>query len=337
MEQARRRAEREKMISKMKEAKRILVIVEKEYGPKNLKIDGHLKKEIELLFSNRKNKEYKIDFSEPIDVIPELKTLIEKYYRQTLPITDEYKEKAKKIVNILGLAVLQADGEAETLCAYLAIKGEVDAVLSEDTDVLAYGTPLLLSKIDIVKEKVTTILHKNIRSCTGFSTEEFRDLCILLSCDYNSRVIGFPPECSKHEKHRKAKKPVHIGAKAAVCMIDAYRNLEEVERHVVDTDPLNYRRCRELFTVPDTIPYIVVPYNQPIREEELRSFLKENKCAISIKFILDKWKPVPMVFDDDEEEKNDENDNSDIDKLVEEFDNPESDYYKLMEKIARIE
>jgi hypothetical protein len=81
----------------------------------------------------------------------------------------------------------------------------------------------------------------------------------------------------------------------------------------------------------------VVPYNQPIREEELRSFLKENKCAISIKFILDKWKPVPMVFDDDEEEKNDENDNSDIDKVVEEFDNPESDYYKLMEKIARIE
>ena len=102
----------------------------------------------------------------------------------------------------MGLAYLQALGEAETLCAYLAIKGQVDAVLTEDTDVMAYGTPVMLAFKDlkVTDEQVYGLHHKNILKDLEMNHEEFRDLCILLSCDYNERVKGFVPDGRNRKK-----------------------------------------------------------------------------------------------------------------------------------------
>src|SRR5205085_3124549 len=105
------------------------------------------------------------------------------------------------------------------------------------------------------------VSHQAILEDLEMTCEEFRDLCILLGCDYNDRIKGYPPDGKTH------KKPVSIGAKGAFAMITEYRRLEEVEKYVVDPDPLIYRRCREIFTPPDDLPNISIPYNRQIDKE----------------------------------------------------------------------
>jgi flap endonuclease-1 len=124
----------------------------------------------------------------------------------------------------------------------------------------------------------------------NMKSEEFRDLCILLGCDYNDRVKGYPPD----GKNRK--KPVGIGVKGAFWMINEYRRLEEAEQYMVDSDPLNYRRCRELFTPPVDLPNISIPYNGLIDRQGLVDFISLNKIRTNINYILSVWKPTKLNF-----------------------------------------
>ena len=85
-------------------------------------------------------------------------------------------------------------------------------------------------------------------------------------------------------------------------MIENYRRLEQVEEYLVDAGPLNYRRCRKLFTVPKDIPYAIVPYNKPVNYEKCEKFIAKNGCSISIDYIKDAWTPCDLTFDDDDVE-----------------------------------
>jgi flap endonuclease-1 len=198
---------------------------------------------------------------------------------------------------MLGLCCLQADGEAETLCAYLAINGDVDVVLTEDTDVLAYGTPFMMAYKDfkLGEGKIYGLFLPTILEALEMNEDEFRDLCILLSCDYNERVQGYPPNGKTH------KKPKGIGLKGAICMIKEYRRLEEVSNYVVDMTPLKYRRCRELFTIPTEIPFAIVPFNEEPDFEELNKFCTKNRLTVTIEYIRTCWKPTEIIYDDWEE------------------------------------
>jgi len=44
----------------------------------------------------------------------------------------------------MGMPVIQAPGEAEAFCAYLARKGKAFATVSEDMDSLTFGSPILI-------------------------------------------------------------------------------------------------------------------------------------------------------------------------------------------------
>ena len=91
-----------------------------------------------------------------------LMTLDDKLMKQTIMVNAYHNEQAISVIKALGLAYFLAKGEAETLCCYLAIKGSVDSVMTEDTDVLAYGTPIMMSKIDRRSCTFTEISHKQI-------------------------------------------------------------------------------------------------------------------------------------------------------------------------------
>jgi flap endonuclease-1 len=203
---------------------------------------------------------------------------------------------------MMGIPTFQADGEAEALCAHLAIHGYVDAVLTEDSDVLAYGTPWMVAfrTYKTTDEKIMGIYLPYVLDVMGYTVEEFRDLCILLSCDYNNRVKGFPPDGKKH------KNAVSIGRVAAVCMMDEYRSLEVVEDHVEDMSPLIYERCRELFTTPniEEIRELIKtkPYNGKPDMVKVKEFIEREGIYISIDYIKTCWEPAEIVFITSEEE-----------------------------------
>jgi len=127
-------------------------------------------------------------------------------------------------------------------------------------------------------------------------------LCILLSCDYNNRVKGYPPS----DTGKKCKKPECIGWVRAIAMINEYRRLENVEPYLEDATPLIYHRCRELFTsvskqeLDELIK--IKPYNSKPLIEEISRFLIKERLTVSIEYIEKCWEPVTLVFHDNSEE-----------------------------------
>jgi flap endonuclease-1 len=297
-ERARRRAEGAKKEEKINYGRALVKRLETEYLPNDRVPEDDLITEIKAIVGHRREKGPDItNYNDIYNIIAGMKSALNRQTRQNSPILKEYSVKAKEIVSIMGFSWFQAPGEAETLCAGLCCADLVDGVISEDTDVLAYGTPYLLSKIDLQNEKVTVISHADILATFEFTSEEFRDLCILLGCDYNDRCKGFPPD----GKNRK--KPVGIGEKGAMCMIEEYRTLEAAEIHMVDADCLNYRRCRELFTPPSVLELadIQIPYNRAVKRDELEAFMRANNVKIDADYIMDIWKPTEITFEGDED------------------------------------
>lgn len=327
-EQESRKEGSEKAKTRLRRAIEVRDLLLNKYIPKNIQLPEILQTECQTLLGyyekktseltdegilevttlvNRQKFQRLIDWAEPTDVYDALKDLIERLEKQTSPITNDQREKAWYIVQMMGIPAFQADGEAEALCAYLAIHEYVDAVFSEDTDVLAYGTPWMIALKDykLSDEKVKAVYLPDLIDALGYDIDEFRDLCILLSCDYNNRVKGYPPSKSG----KKCKKPKCIGWVGAVDMINEYRRLENIEPYLEDVKPLIYHRCRELFT-PVSKPELdkliqIRPYNSKPRLEEIGRFLAKERLTVSADYIEKCWEPAALIFHDGSESMSD--------------------------------
>lgn len=293
-EQDRRRAETQKAVERMEKCIKMRKNLQKNYLPFDDVPSSEMIEECRKLIGVRKGYPETTDYSCPQDICDSLTEVIERLRKSTYTITPEDKDNAAKIVKMMGLAAIQADGEAETLCAYLAVKGLVDAVLTEDTDVLAYGTPLMLSFKDykLHEKKLQGIYLPGLLEELELDTDEFRDLCILLSCDYNKRVKGFPPDGKKY------KKPVPIGEKHAYTMIQEYRRFEQLLDYIEDAAPLKYKRCRELFTIPKNVPQGLVPYNRPLDYKALQKLVNDNRLTVKIPYIEKCYQAPTLTFHD---------------------------------------
>jgi len=106
------------------------------------------------------------------------------------------------------LAFLQAKGcvcmkveevsEAEKLCSILCHLGVVNAVYSNDGDLIPMRTPVIIK--DIKDGAVQLYKHADIMSCLGFGSHaELMALCIILGCDFNERIRGFGPVTAMKE------------------------------------------------------------------------------------------------------------------------------------------
>ena len=293
-EQKRRRDENKKHLSRLSEAIEMRNLLQDSYlVSDDMPSDDIIRKCKNVIDPRKKKSDFTI-YSNVSDIIESLKSVIQKLEYQTIPITNEHKEMAKSIVEMMGLHMIQADGEAEGLCASLAVSGYVDAVLTEDTDVLAYKTPLMIAfkKYKISDEMVIGIHFESLLEEMDLSSDEFRDLCILLSCDYNDRVKGYPPDGKTH------KKPISIGAKHALTMIEEYRTLEIIEDHLEDANPLIYPRCRELFTPPPIDATMMIPYNLEPDYIKLAKFMEEYRVNIDINYIKDCYTHERIEFDE---------------------------------------
>ena len=306
-----RKGEAQKKKDRMKLCEEMSQRLTKDYLPTNIPIKGQIKEDCKKLIHPAKGGVDATDYRSGDDVISALDEVYTRLYNQTQPITEEHQKIAQKIVKLLGLACFVADGEAETLCAYLAIKGEVDAVFTEDTDVLAYGAPMMLRfghDHKLGDGRLNGIHMGLLLEALGLNQEEFRDLCILLRCDYNRHnindagkksIMGYPPDGKTH------KKPIAIGWKRAWPMIQEYRRMEEISKHLDDPEQLIFKRCRELLTIPISVETDMVPFNKPIKVKKLAKFVEDHKVTTRLEYILDCWKPPQIAFKGDCENSDD--------------------------------
>lgn len=299
-ERAERKKNSDRIRSKAEEVQNLLAQIHTYMDRNYMELPRDLRIKIrEVVNKQRDASKYdNYDFRDINVCLKVLEELEVKFAKQSTPITRDHGEIVKEIVRHLGMAVMQADGEAETLCAYMCVRGMVDAVLTEDSDVLAYETPIFLSKIDTRKETVMMLRYDDLISQMHMTAPQFKDFCIMCSCDYNDR-IKLPLKPGKT-------KQTGIGPNKAYNLLMEHGSIDNIEYATdLDVTPLNYKRCRFLFTVPDHIyEGLVLPYNKPINLPEVEKFLKKHRCGFLLSQVKEAWAPTPIEFVEDEEYAN---------------------------------
>lgn len=133
-------------------------------------------------------------------------------FQKAVIITHEMAYELIKCLQEANVRYMVAPYEADAQLAYLARKGVVDLVISEDSDTLPYGCPRVLFKLD--KEgRAQEIERRNLAlnedyDFEGWTENMFLDMCLLAGCDYlpNLPGLGIKTAHKLVRQHRTYKK-----------------------------------------------------------------------------------------------------------------------------------
>jgi 5'-3' exonuclease len=95
-------------------------------------------------------------------------------------------DNVKELLVSFGFTIIDAEGEADVLCARLAIKKRVYACLSDDTDMFVYGCPVVLRHISLLNHSVVSYTMADILAEIRISQHEFKMMCVVNGTDYDA-------------------------------------------------------------------------------------------------------------------------------------------------------
>lgn len=200
--------------------------------------------------------------------------------KQFVYITKELIKTVKDLIVSYGLTYYDAPGEADELCALLAIKKKVWACLSEDMDLFVYGCPRVLRYLSLLKHNIVLYNYKNILVELGLNQQEFREICVLSGTDYNHGCDSDDHCLTKTLKlFKKFYKAVKKNKNVNVNITSGFYPwlLETNESYIPNLDMLN-----NIYNMFDLSLYHVKNVdnikimNGPIIKESLRAILKED-------------------------------------------------------------
>lgn len=171
---------------------------------------------------------------------------------------------SKELLSALSITYFDSPSEAETLCAHLCVDGQVDAVLSNDSDVLVYGTPFFLTDMNMTRKTFKQVNYEELLEQLSLSSSQFLDFCIMCGTDYNNNI----PK---------------IGPKKSFKYISEYQSIDAFQEAYpnIDTSILNHHRIREIFTVPREIARHVIHKHPHISKERLDHFAQSHNLFVS--------------------------------------------------------
>jgi 5'-3' exonuclease len=187
---------------------------------------------------------------------------------QIIDISENDIINVKLLFDIMNVPYYTATGEAEKLCAKLCRNDLVDAVLSEDTDLIAYQTPHFLSKIDTRNDTCMVIDYDKVLECLDINSEQMIDFCIMCGTDYNDNIFK-------------------VGVHTSYKHIKLHGNIDNIGKNTqLDITILKHIKGRELFTEWDIDTITYIPYCGMPDMTALKTFISENNINTNIdKFI----------------------------------------------------
>jgi 5'-3' exonuclease len=183
--------------------------------------------------------------------------------KQIVRITPEDVELTKALATAMGIPVICAPYEAETTASHLCCHGLVDAVLSDDTDVLVYGTPRFLTNLH--GDTVTEIRASSVLESLEMTLSQFRDFCIMCGTDYNKNIF-------------------RIGCEKSFRLMKKHGSLEGIAGEGgIDIGILQHEEVRALFLVPETLEIEAsAVVQQPLQFDALSRLLAIHHCSSAV-------------------------------------------------------
>lgn len=198
-----------------------------------------------------------------------------------LSIRTEDFELTRVLFDIMDIPYIMATGEAEATCAMLCRMGLVDAVLSEDTDVLNYKAPRFLHKLNMNQQTLVEIEYEDMLSRLEMTEDQFLDFCIMCGTDYNNNLYKIGPEKSFR-------------------LLKKYGSIEQIKINNPGLDMSNfpYVRVREIFKddqhitdeMTKAIRYCGVPDSNKLLE-----FCFKNNCRFDLPRLFSSFTINPHI------------------------------------------
>ncbi|KAK7359162.1 hypothetical protein VNO77_01110 [Canavalia gladiata] len=127
---------------------------------------------------------------------------------------------ARELIQVLkqeNVQYIVAPYEADAQMTFLAITRQVDAVITEDSDLIPFGCPRIIFKMDKfgqgVQFQYSMLLKNKELSFEGFNRQMLLEMCILSGCDYLQSLPG-------------------MGLKRAHASIKRFRSYDKVLKHL---------------------------------------------------------------------------------------------------------
>ncbi|KAL8438811.1 hypothetical protein Efla_003848 [Eimeria flavescens] len=212
---------------------------------------------------------------------------LRKQLARTIRVSPEQNREVQQLLQLLGLPVVIAPGEAEAQCAELAKTGKVWATATEDADALTFGTPILIRNLSFTDSSsgsskataasggggapgakthpVLSIHLDKVLQELKLTMDQFVDFCILCGCDYCGTIRG-------------------VGAKTAYALIKEHHTIEGVLAHLdsskfVLPDPFPFQQARDCFKRPLVAPATDFSFKwTEVDEKGLKKFLVEERA-----------------------------------------------------------
>ena len=140
-------------------------------------------------------------------------------------LTSSDIDQVRLLCTSLNIYHFTADGEAEHACAWLCRNGIVDAVISDDSDLIALLCPIFLSKFK--NGQVIEFSLSKLLSCSLMTGQQLVDWAIMCGTDYNPNIP-------------------RIGVIKAQKMILDYKDIDNIP---LDTNILNHHIVRKIFSL----------------------------------------------------------------------------------------
>jgi len=197
-----------------------------------------------------------------------------KFAQLTSKLDSDMIEESKKLIEYMGIPIIQASSEGEAQSAYLVEVGDAWACASQDYDTLLFGGERLIRNFAISRSKKvkdTTItldieyisLAKFLNNL-GITREQLIEMGILIGTDFFPGVKG-------------------VGQKTALDLIKKYDTIENILKNEVKiggkeifVDSELIVQIREIFLNPDVRKDYKIPKTKKIDFEKLEDLLIEQ-------------------------------------------------------------
>lgn len=199
---------------------------------------------------------------------------MKRYSSQLTRLNDEMIKESKKLLEAMGIAVVQAPSEGEAEAAYLSkIKKEIFSSVSQDYDSLLFGAPRLIRNLTLARKRKTAtgwtevkpeiIELDRILNSLEINLDQLICLGILVGTDYNPK--GVPG----------------IGQKKALQLVQRYKQpvliFKEVEERILGLPEEERFDWQEIFSLfhKAHVEDKEITFNK-IDEEKIRKILVDE-------------------------------------------------------------
>lgn len=212
-----------------------------------------------------------------------------KYSQAAVKIDPQVVEESKMLLSMMGIPIVEAPSEGEAQASYMAEKGDVDFVSSQDYDAFIFGAKSVIRNltvsgkrklpgksvyVDVLPEKVD--LNKNLERM-GITKDQFIDLALCVGTDFNKGID-------------------RVGAKTALKLIKEYGSCADILKSKgLDDQIKRYAEAKEFFKNPPVTDDYIIQWTKPDKEKMIEFLC--SKRDFSEDRVTSAWQKINTAFE----------------------------------------